>query len=79
MLDYCFVSLYNTGMSETKVRTLKELIDGSRYSISEIAEFMGVTPAMVYYWRDGSSLPPVPRFAKLCRLLEVPMEGVKID
>ena len=63
----------------TQPRTLKAIIDGSRYSVAEIAAYMDVTPAMVYYWRDGTSLPPVPRFAKLCKFLGVPMEGVKIE
>lgn len=57
-------------MKELKAR-LSSAIEGSRYSLTEIAEKLDVTPQAVQQWMDGSTLPKVSRLVDVAEVLEV--------
>ena len=53
---------------------LRLLIDETRVSQQEIADFVGVTRQAVSHWKDGKTIPDCFSFKKLAEFFKVPLE-----
>jgi len=55
-------------------RRLRLLIDETRVSQQEIADYVGVTRQAVSHWKDGKTIPDCFSFKKLAKFFKVPLE-----
>jgi len=55
-------------------RRLRLLIDETRVSQQEIADFIGVTRQAVSQWKDGKTIPDCFSFKKIAEFFKVPLE-----
>ncbi|MCL2842378.1 MAG: helix-turn-helix domain-containing protein [Oscillospiraceae bacterium] len=55
-------------------RRLRLLIDETRVSQQEIADYVGVTRQAVSHWKDGKTIPDCFSFKKIAEFFKVPLE-----
>lgn len=60
-------------------KELKELLDGSGYTVKDIQKILHLScPQLIYRWFKGSILPSVDHLYVLSRLLKVRMEDLLV-
>ena len=69
-MNYPVIDVAGTG------RNINRLIRGSRYSVADIAAYLGTTDSLVYRYMRGEVLPSTDRLYALSVLLEISMNDI---
>jgi DNA-binding XRE family transcriptional regulator len=57
-------------------KNVGKLIVESRYSREELAEWLNVTPRVIYFWQEGKRIPNTESIYMLAQLFKVSMESI---
>ena len=57
-------------------KNVGKLIVESRYNREELAEWLNVSPRVIYFWQEGKRIPNTESIYMLAQLFEVSMESI---
>jgi len=63
--------------TQTLAHHLRETRLKKGYSVAEVAERIGVTPAAVYVWETDRGHPRQENLAALCKVLKLPLRATR--